>query len=147
LTLIYADPSALVKLYVAEAGTAEMRRQATAAEIVASSVLAWPELLGLLARRRREGLLTDPEHAQLRARFVEDYADLLVVDLDGRALELVDRLVADHALGSAAAVHLASALVLAEAGLAPRFACCDRPLLAAARGERLDAFDPADSPR
>jgi hypothetical protein len=67
----------------------------------------------------------------------------LIVDLDARVLELVDALVGRHPLRSADAVHLSSALVLSEAGLAVSFACSDKTLLTAARAERLSAFDPA----
>lgn len=143
MKVLYADTSALAKLYVAEAGTESMRLRAVGAEVVASSVLAWPETLAMLARRRREGLLSAAEHELIRDRFVGDFGDLTVVDLGGRVLELAERVLADHPLRSADAVHLASALLLTEAGLAVDFACSDRALLAAARAERLAAFDPA----
>lgn len=143
MTVVYVDTSALAKLYVEEAGTARMRERAAAAEVVASSVLAWAEGLAMLARRRREGLLDEAEARMLRDRFRSDFSELVTVDLDGRVLELCERLVLDHPLRGADAVHLASALVLAEAGLAVEFACSDRALMAAARAERLAAFDPA----
>jgi uncharacterized protein len=99
----------------------------------------------MLARRHREGLLSDAEHSLLHDRFAEDFGDVLAVGLDGRVLEIVDRLVGAHPLRGSDAVHLASALVLVEGGLAVDFACSDRTLLAAARSERLAAFDPAGS--
>ena len=140
---LYIDTSALAKLYIEEAGSATMRARAASAEFVASSVLAWAEALATLARRRREGALSGEEHEMLRGRFTSDFGDLVAIDMDGRVLELVDRLVADHPLRGADAVHLASALFLDESGLAVEFACSDRVLLAAARAERLVAFDPA----
>ena len=143
MTALYADTSALAKLYVHEDGSARMLERARSAEVVSSSVLAWPETLAMLSRRRRDGLLSKREHALLRDRFHDDFGDLLVVALDGRVLEVVERLVTAHPLRSADAVHLASALMLVEAGLAVEFACADRALLAAARAERLLAFDPA----
>lgn len=143
MTTLYADPSALVKLYVAEEGSDEMLALVRAADAVASSVLVWPEVLATFARRAREQLLGDEEHAMLAGRFEQDHQGLVTVALDGRVLELVRRLVRDHPLRSADAVHLASALFLAEEGLAVRFACSDRELLGAARAERLDAVDPA----
>jgi predicted nucleic acid-binding protein len=144
LSVLYADTSALAKVYVEEAGTRRMRERAVVSEAVASSVLAWPEALAMLARRRREGLLTAAEHDALRARFHADWLAIVAVDLDGRVLELVDQLVRDHPLRSADAVHLASALFLQESGLVVEFACCDHTLIAAARRERLPVFDPAD---
>ena len=139
---LYVDTSALAKLYIEEPGTAFMREHARAASLVASSVLVWPEALAMLSRRRREGLLTVEEYTSLHASFVADFSDLVVVDLDGRVLEIVDRLVAEHPLGGSDASHLASALFLQESGLAVTFACADCTLLSAARAERLQAFDP-----
>ena len=147
MSVLYVDTSALVKLYVEEEGAAAMRRRAVGAAFVATSALAWPEGLAMLARRRREGLLSLDEHAELRRRFHADWAAMSVVDLDGRVLEIVDRLVVAHPLRGADAVHLASALTLNEAGLLVEFACSDRGLSAAARGERLVVFDPAELPR
>lgn len=140
---LYVDTSALVKLYIDEAGSEHMANKASAAELVASSVLAWPETLASLARSRREGRITAGVHTALRARFASDWADVSAIDLDGRVLEIVERLVDVHPLRGADAAHLASALVLREAGLDVEFACSDRTLLGAARSERLAAFDPA----
>ena len=142
MSVLFLDTSALAKIYVYEEGSDPIRRRSGAAEVVASSLLAWPECLAMLARRKREGLLSEGERAALHAQFTEDFADLLVVDLDARVLEIVERLVSNHPLRGADAVHLASALLLVEAGLSVEFACCDRALLAAARAERLPAFDP-----
>ena len=141
--MLYADTSALAKLYVSEAGTAAMKREAKAATHVASSVLVWHEMRAMLARRRREGRLTGVEHAKLTARFKDDFAALLVVELDGRVLEIADQMVADLTLRSADAVHLASARMLDEAGMDVRFACSDGALLAAARAERMRVFEPS----
>lgn len=143
MSLLYVDTSALVKAYVTEAGTARMLARLRAAEGVASSVLVWPETLATLARRVREGLLSPSEHDALRRQFHVDHASLITVALDGRVLELVDALLLRHPLRSADAAHLASALVLVEAGIAVEFACSDRALLAAALVERLPVFDPA----
>ncbi len=142
MTALYADTSALVKLYVDELGSDAMLALVRDADTVASSVLVWPELLATLARRRREGLLDDAEHTALRAAFVRDHDALVTVRLDARVLEIVARLVTNHPLRSADAIHLASALFLAEEGLPVRFVCADRTLLGAARAERLAAVDP-----
>lgn len=143
MSVLYADTSALVKLYVDEAGSDEMVRLVSVATDLASSVLAWADVHATLSRRHREALLNDEELRALRVRFTEDFGAMTVVGLDGRVLELVERIVRDHALRGGDAVHLASAVLLAEEGVAVRFACSDRALIAAARAERLDAIDPA----
>lgn len=143
MSVLYVDTSALAKLYLIEAGSERIAERARAAPSVASSTLAWPECLASFARRRREGTISADEHRALREKFVSDWGNVATIDLDGRVLEIADRLLLDHALRGADAAHLASALYLAEQGLAVEFACSDRALVAAARAERLAAFDPA----
>jgi uncharacterized protein len=143
VNVLYVDTSALAKLYLIEAGSERMTARTRAASSVASSTLAWPECLASFARRRREGTISPDEHAELREKFIADWGNVATIDLDGRVLEIADRLLLTHALRGADAAHLASALYLAEQGLAVEFACSDRTLISAARAERLTAFDPA----
>lgn len=143
MSVLYVDTSALAKLYLIEAGSERMIERTRAAAAVASSTLAWPECLASFARRRREGTISADEHRALREQFVSDWSNVATIDLDGRVLEIADRLLLAHALRGADAAHLASALFLSEQGLPVEFACSDRTLLAAARSERLTAFDPA----
>lgn len=137
---LFADTSALVKLYVAEAGAATMWRLAGELPIAVSE-LAWAELHATLARRQREGLAAPAAVAEVSARFEQHWDAFLVVDLAptrARVRELVGRRV----LRGADAVHLASALLLADEGLGIRFACSDQRLVDAARHEGLEAIDP-----
>lgn len=143
MNVVYVDTSAFVKLYIQEAGTDRIRTRLGMADTVASSTLIWPETLATLARRRRESLLDTDEHERVRRQFQIDYSALVTVDLDGRVLELVDDVLCRHPLRSADAVHLASALLLAESGLSVEFVASDRPLLTAARSSRLSVFDPS----
>ena len=143
MNALYVDTSALVKLYLDEAGSERMTDKVRAADLVMVSVLAWPETLATLARSHRDSRISAAAYDAVHARFVADWTQLSAVDLDGRVLEIVDRLVDAHPLRGAHAAHLASALALREAGLDVEFACSDRMLLSAARAERLTAFDPA----
>jgi uncharacterized protein len=54
---LYLDTSSLVKLYVAEAGSEDVRAQVHRATVVATSMIAYPETRAALARRRRERAL------------------------------------------------------------------------------------------
>jgi len=55
---LYLDTSSLVKLYVTEADSEVVRRLVGDANVVATSVVAYPETRAALARLRREGVLT-----------------------------------------------------------------------------------------
>jgi predicted nucleic acid-binding protein len=52
--ILYLDTSALVKLYARERGSADVRRQVTDAEAVATSVVAYAEARAAFARLLRE---------------------------------------------------------------------------------------------
>lgn len=51
---LYLDTSSLVKLYVTEAGSAEVHQLVGDANVVATSVVAYADMRAALARLRRE---------------------------------------------------------------------------------------------
>jgi predicted nucleic acid-binding protein len=138
---LYADTSALVKLYVRESGSAAMRR-ACEASLVATSVLAWAELHTAFARRLREGA-TPLAHGRAAAALARDWGRWARVELSEEVLARIPGLVGRYPLRGADAVHFASAQLLAETGGPFRFAASDHRLLTAAIAEGWDAFDPA----
>lgn len=142
--ILFADTSALIKLYIEEDGSARMAERSADAT-VAASVLAYAEVHSTFARRRRESLLTDAEHADLVAGFEDDWQGLIVVALRPAIAGLTPRLVRNHPLRGADAVHLASALTLRDAGIDVTFAGSDLRLVDAAETEGLEAFNPASA--
>jgi len=65
---VYLDTSSLVKLFLEEAGSAEVRAL-TATATIATSVVAYAETRATLARRRREGMLTPRTFAAAKRAF------------------------------------------------------------------------------
>lgn len=139
--LLFVDTSALVKLYVDEPGSGAMAARAREAPLAASA-LAYAEIHATFARRRRESLATAADHAALVQRFERDWRHLVLVPVRDLQLERVTALVAAHPLRGADALHLASALTLADAGLDVTFVCADRRLNRAAGEEGLAVIDP-----
>jgi predicted nucleic acid-binding protein len=139
--ILFADTSALVKLYIEEAGSAAMAERARHVRL-ALSVLAYAEVYSTFARRLREALLTSEEHDELVERFERDWQGVIVVALRPALVGRIPRLVREHPLRGADAVHLASALTLQEAGLEMAFAVADGRLAEAAAKEGLEAFNP-----
>lgn len=139
--ILFADTSALIKLYIEEAGSVAMAERARGVRI-ALSELAYAEVYSTFARRRREDLLTDREHDELAARFEHDWEGVIAVSVRPALAGRVPRLVREHPLRGADAVHLASALALREAGLEVTFAVADARLAQAAAHEGLETFDP-----
>lgn len=105
---LYLDTSSLVKLYVAERGSAEVRQLVDQASIVATSVVAYPEARAALARLRRDGELTAAGFAAAKRQFESDWPSYLALDVTaamaGEAGDLAER----HALRGFDAVHLAA---------------------------------------
>jgi predicted nucleic acid-binding protein len=139
--ILFADTSALIKLYIEETGSMAMAERARRARM-ALSVLAYAEVYATFARRLRECLLTEDEHAGLVGRFEHDWQGVIVIPMRPALAGRIPRLVADHPLRGADAVHLASALTLQEAGLEVTFAGSDGRLMGAARREGLEVFNP-----
>lgn len=70
--ILFADTSALVKVYIEEPGTAPMRETAAGARTVIASHLAFAEIHATFARRKRESLLPPEELEKLQIRFAAD---------------------------------------------------------------------------
>lgn len=139
--ILFADPSALVKLYIEEAGSSAMAEHARANRLAASG-LAYAEIYSTFARRQREGLLTPKEHDELVERFERDWQSVIVMALRPALAARIPRLVSAHPLRGADAVHLASALALRDAGLETTFAASDARLVEAAVDQDLGVFNP-----
>lgn len=113
--ILYLDTSALVKLYAEESGSDEVREVVKEARATAVSEICYVEARSALARREREGSLSEQEHdlavEQLRHDFEEVYVLRLVT---GGIVSLAGELTRRHALRAYDAVHLATALDLRE---------------------------------
>lgn len=139
--ILFADTSALIKLYIEENGSAAMAAKTRDARL-ALSVLAYAEAYATFARRLRESLLTPDEHGRLVERFEYDWQGVIVLPLRPALIGRLPPLVKAHPLRGADAVHLASALSLQQAGLEVVFAGADERLMNAARLEGLETFHP-----
>jgi predicted nucleic acid-binding protein len=107
--ILYLDTSALVKLYVRERGTSQVRRLVGAARAVATSIVAYAEARAAFARLRRESPVSLRKHRQRVAQLNRDWGRYAVVELSaGVALNSGD-LAERHGLRGFDAIHLASA--------------------------------------
>jgi hypothetical protein len=126
----YVDSSALVKLIVEEAGSPTLRPFLDAFPILASSRIATVEVT------RAAGRHLAP--AMDRASEVLD--SLLLVELDAAVADRAERIAPDT-LRSLDAIHLASAMALAED--VEVFVTYDERLAAAARALGMHVASPA----
>jgi len=111
--ILYLDTSSLMKLYIEEPHSGNVRQWVDEAEIVAVCRVAYPETLSALHRRFRNGDLPKNVYTLLTDRFSNDWKRLASIDFDERQ---AGYLVAKHELRGFDAIHLSAALMLREAG-------------------------------
>ncbi len=131
--ILYADTSALAKLYISEPGSAEVAAAAQAAMGVAVCRLAWVEMMATLARRAREQPAAAGALASARQSFMNDWNDLLIVEVTQSVLNLAGDYAEAFALRAYDSVQLAALQTLRQqSGEELRFACFDARLVKAA---------------
>ena len=136
---VFADASAVVKLYVDESGADAVRSIGT----MYVSALTCVEAPSALWRKHRSGALPHASVTRLVARFHDDVhaldGQLALTVLDQEQLDHAARLVAQHELRASDAIQLAAALAVRRADAScDQFACFDRLLMAAAKAEGFD---------
>ena len=137
---LYLDTSALVKLYVREAGSSAVSRHVQAANRVLTSRVAYPEARAAFARRHREGAFPARSLRRVVARLDHDWAAYVVVDLLDSVARRAGVLTESRALRGFDAIHLASALEIATLlGEPVTFLAFDARLATAAAAEGLSA--------
>ncbi|MCB1037217.1 MAG: type II toxin-antitoxin system VapC family toxin [Acidobacteria bacterium] len=139
---LFLDTSALVKLYVAEPGSLELRQQCTGAEILVSC-LAYGEAYATFWRLIREGLLSPAGYETLRHTFEADWTSVTTIYLSEEVLAHVPELCSRHPLRGADALQLACAMEMVWTGVSLSFVASDQRLLQAAAAEGLECFDPS----
>ena len=140
--MIYLDTSALIKRFVVEKGSELVKPLFHRAPPIATSKIAYPEAYAGLTRKHREGSLPRRDYEEICRQFELDWHSYVRVDLRDDVLSLTRDLIKRHALRGFDAIHLASAVGLAEAlGERVRFVAADKRLLHAAEREKLDTLD------
>lgn len=145
--LYYLDTSALVKLYVREAGTERMIQLASrsSGHKIALLGLTRVEFRSALRRRERAGDLGPDEAADAIARMEGHLQSLyLVQPVSEAVIEEAGALVDRHNLRAYDALQLAGCLSIRSRRVpdGPTFVCSDRELLDAAGREGLPVLDP-----
>lgn len=137
--IYFLDTSALVKRYVEEPGSDKIQPCFDSAEVVAVSLLAYPETLSALVRRRpslRD--CSDDDFNQLVENFRRDWNHLTVLGMNDETLHHVDKVIETYRLRGADSIHLSAALWLHNVTKTQVvFVASDIELLSAASAEKL----------
>lgn len=141
--MIYLDSSALIKKYVAEKGTREVREFFASGEMLWTSKISQAEVWSAFARRRRGGDLTASQYRRIVKSFERDWKAFAVVEVSDEVMGMIRRIVERHPLRAFDAIQLASALWTRQnLGEPIVFVGADEGLLKAAEAVALRVVNP-----
>ena len=112
--ILYLDTSALVKLYVREAGSVRVRNWLKRAAAAATSVVAYAEARAAFARLYHSALTSPRRHRERVARLNADWESYVRVELTSSVLRLAGESAETYQLRGFDGIHLASALWLRD---------------------------------
>jgi predicted nucleic acid-binding protein len=131
--IVYLDTSALVKLYVQEAGSAEVRQAIARADLVATSLIAYVEVRSAFARKHRMADIDDAALKRHKREFEQGWNQLDRLPVDATTIRRAGDLAEQHRLKAYDALHLATAdLMEVTLRSSVSFACFDDALNRAA---------------
>jgi len=135
--ILYLDTSSLVKHYIDEAHSEQVRCWIGDAEILATSRIAYPEMLSAFSRRMREGDIAEQGFQKIYTQMDSEWPNYAVLDIDEKKAGI---LVVKHGLRGFDAVHLEAALALQMESehIRIEFTSFDKKLNKAAASEGLD---------
>ena len=136
--IVYLDASALVKRYVAEAGSAEVEALIREARLAGTVIVSRAEVAAGLARAMRARMVTSEVASKARAAFQADWESMVRVQVGEALAARAATLAWEHGLRGYDAVHLAAALTWRETlGEAVTVATYDRELWRGAQASGL----------
>lgn len=117
MAVVYFDASALVKLVVHEDGSDLAAQLWDGCDAAVSSRLVYPEVCAALAAAHRNHVLGLREARAAQRSWDHAWASMRPIELSEQVSASAGRLARQHRLRGADAVHLASAHLLAVAGV------------------------------
>lgn len=141
--ILFCDTSALLKLYVVEAGSAELKALIADAEAVAVCRIAWAEAHAAFSRRAREVPQDAALIEQAKRALAADWPRFVVLEIDQSLVELAGEYADTFALRGYDSIQLAAAFEAGRIAQTPiRFACFDARLNKAAKVLGLSCLSP-----
>jgi predicted nucleic acid-binding protein len=144
--IVYLDASALVKRYIAEAGSPEVEALIGESQAIGTAVISRAEVAAALAKAARIGFVAREAAAKALRAFNADWEHLVRLQLSEPLAARAAALAWEQGLRGYDSVHLASALVWSETlGETVALATYDRELWRGATASGLSAW-PAQVP-
>ncbi len=111
---LYLDTSALIKRYVNEAGSPDVREWVRSADDKATVLITRAEMSAAINRLLRMKFLTQEDYAKAFEEFRSDWRDYHRLPVTEPLVARADTLAGEHNLRGYDAVHLAAALTWQE---------------------------------
>jgi len=112
---LYLDTSALIKRYINEPGTEDVRTWIRAAEVISLCIMARAETASGLTRLHSRGIITQENFNIAIEQFRLDWARYQRIPVSEELIARADSLACQHGLRGYDSVHLAACLVWQEA--------------------------------
>jgi predicted nucleic acid-binding protein len=142
--MLYLDTSALVKKYVEEDGSEEVRSCIARHESIATSTITRAEAAATFARAAKGGSLTESGAKAAHQQFIREWKTYIRIRVTEALVAKADDAAWTHRLRGYDAVHLATALEWNHRiGESITVATFDRNLWRAAGEAGLERFPPA----
>jgi len=136
--ILYLETSNLIKLYVEEEGTAEVKDQVNRADIVVTSIISYVEARAALSRKYKDGGIDKKGYKLIKREFESDWDKYFILHVNSDIIKAAGDFTEKHGLRGYDALHLASALSLKERSTTSVFfSSADKKLAEAAERESL----------
>jgi len=106
--ILYLETSSLVKVYVVEAGSEDVRALVKRAALVTTSLIAYPEVRAAFARRRRDRTLRPADFTMVKRDFEADWPAYVAVEVTAAVCQEAGDLAERYRLRGFDSIHLAS---------------------------------------
>jgi predicted nucleic acid-binding protein len=116
---LYLDTSAIIKRYINEPGTEDVRAWIRAADFISTGLITRAETAAGLTRLQRRGIITNDDFRLALDQFRLDWAGYYRIPINEELIARADILACQHGLRGYDAVHLAAALIWQEALMLP----------------------------
>jgi predicted nucleic acid-binding protein len=132
--ILFCDTSALIKLYIDEDGSSELKLRLQESEAVAVCRIAWAEAYAALSRRARELPIDVDNIEQAKVALAADWPRFVVLEIDQPLVERAGEYADTFALRAYDSIQLAAAFEAGSISQTPIFfACFDSRLNKAAK--------------
>jgi uncharacterized protein len=116
---LYLDTSALIKRYIHEPGTEDVRAWIHSADVMSTSLLTRAEAAAGLTRLHQRGIIIHDDYRLALESFRLDWTGFHRIPINEELIARADFLACQHGLRGYDAVHLAAALIWQETLMLP----------------------------